>query len=154
MHPTYDPPPVSPEIVSEHILWLRRDTETTPMHVIKLVYLAHGWMLALHDVPLINEPVEAWRYGPVISSVYQRYKAYGGFPITSTSSDQSEKLDVRQEQIIKDTVEAYRSHGPWDLSEITHRKGSPWDTATRSFGLAGDIPDELIQRHYKRLAEA
>ncbi len=154
MQPPFDPAPVSPVIVSEQILWIRRDEETTPMHVLKLVYLAHGWLLALHDVPLINEPVEAWRYGPVIPSVYYRYKDYGGFPILSTPKDQSEHLDDLQKKIIEDTVIAYKSHGPWDLSEITHRKGSPWDTVARNPGAGGIIPNRLIKRYYKKLAEA
>ena len=47
----------SPQLVVEQILWLRRDIESTPMHVLKLVYLCHGWMLGLNDSSLINEPV-------------------------------------------------------------------------------------------------
>ena len=36
------------------------------MHAIKLVYLCHGWMLGIYGRSLIGEPVEAWRYGPVV----------------------------------------------------------------------------------------
>jgi len=36
----------------------------TPMQLIKLVYIAHGWTLGLYDQPLIGEQVEAWTYGP------------------------------------------------------------------------------------------
>ena len=43
--------PISPQVVADHILWLRKakDEVTTPMHVIKLVYIAHGWMLGLFN---------------------------------------------------------------------------------------------------------
>ena len=63
---------VSPILVAEQILWLRREIDTTPMHVIKLVYLAHGWMLGFTSRALINEAVEAWTYGPVVPSTYYR----------------------------------------------------------------------------------
>ena len=31
----------------------------TPMQVLKLVYISHGWMLGLHQRPLFEEDVEA-----------------------------------------------------------------------------------------------
>ena len=40
--------------VAEQILWLRKVQPTTPMHVIKLVYLCHGWMLGNFDRGLIK----------------------------------------------------------------------------------------------------
>ena len=57
---------VSATIVADHLLWLRKDIETTVMHILKLTYLAHGWMLGFHKRPLIKEPIEALIYGPVI----------------------------------------------------------------------------------------
>ena len=69
---------VSSILVADQILWLRREIESTPMHMIKLVYLSHGWMLGLRERSLINEAVEAWRYGPVVPSVYHRFKSFVG----------------------------------------------------------------------------
>ena len=40
------------------------------MTLLKFVYIAHGWTLALLDRPLITDLAEAWRYGPVVPSVY------------------------------------------------------------------------------------
>lgn len=53
----------------------------TPMQLIKLVYLAHCWMLALYSRPLIEEPIEAWKYGPVIPVLYHDIKHYGSNPV-------------------------------------------------------------------------
>jgi len=58
--------PLDPIIVSNYILWKRRERDTTNLDVIKLVYLSHGWYLGIYGVPLIAEPIEAWPYGPVI----------------------------------------------------------------------------------------
>ncbi|RYE90398.1 MAG: DUF4065 domain-containing protein [Cytophagaceae bacterium] len=56
--------------------------EVTPMKLLKLVYISHGWSLALLNEPLINEAVEAWTYGPVIPSLYQELKEYGRERVT------------------------------------------------------------------------
>src|SRR5258708_4237314 len=53
-----------------------------PLKLQKLVYFAHGWHLAVTGKPLIDEYVEAWPYGPVIPSLYHRFKSYGADPIT------------------------------------------------------------------------
>ena len=62
--------------VAEQVLWLREGQETTPMHVIKPTYLCHGWMPGIHARSLLSEPVEARRYGPVVPSIYHRYKSF------------------------------------------------------------------------------
>jgi uncharacterized phage-associated protein len=38
----------------------------TPLQLMKLVYIAHGWMLGIHQRPLIKDHIEAWKLGPVI----------------------------------------------------------------------------------------
>lgn len=39
-----------------------RGIAINPMKLNKLVYLAHGWHLALYDLSLIDEMVEAWTF--------------------------------------------------------------------------------------------
>ena len=53
----------------------------TPMKLIKMVYITHGWFMARYgaDKPLIKEPIEAWKYGPVIQILHKKYKIYETF---------------------------------------------------------------------------
>ena len=53
-----------------------------PLQIMKLVYLAHGWMLALYADPLVEDTFEAWRYGPVVDALYQAMKGYRADPVT------------------------------------------------------------------------
>src|SRR4051794_28085835 len=55
--------------------------DLTPMKVLKLVYIAHGWVLSSADAPLISESVQAWKFGPVIPSLYHYFKRYGASPV-------------------------------------------------------------------------
>ena len=34
----------------------------TPMQLLKLVYITHGWHMAVNTDPLFEEPVEAWKH--------------------------------------------------------------------------------------------
>lgn len=147
--------PVQSRKVAEQVLWLRDGQETTPMHVIKLGYLCHGWMLGIHARSLLSEPVEAWRYGPVVPSIYHRYKSFRANAIDAELIDRSSDFDDDQKRIISDVVEAYRHYEAWMLSSITHQRGTPWDEIYRQgLGEGAIIPNKLIQRHYEQLARA
>ena len=53
-----------------------KDPTMTPMKLIKLVYIAHGWNLGLTGKPLVSEDAEAWKYGPVFPSLYNKYRGF------------------------------------------------------------------------------
>ena len=142
-----------PRLAAEQILWLRRGTETTPMHVLKLVYISHGWTLGLYGRSLINEPAEAWRYGPVVPSVYHRYKSFRGDPITTEPVDRSDEFDDEQRDVIEQVHEVYGDFTALQLSALTHKPGTPWDVTYREYGAGVIIPNELIRDYYRRLAE-
>lgn len=59
----------------------------TPMKLLKLVYIAHGWHRGYFSENLINDAVQAWRYGPVIPDLYRKVKGYGRRDIDSQSRD-------------------------------------------------------------------
>lgn len=45
----------------------------------KLVYYAQAWFVSIYPdkEPLFDEPIEAWSHGPVVRSVYNRFRKYG-----------------------------------------------------------------------------
>lgn len=143
----------SPLLVAEQILWLRREMNTTPMHVLKLVYLSHGWTLGLSGKPLINEPVQAWTYGPVIPSVYYEYRHYGRSPIKDPIIDRSEYFSETQRGIIDAVTDLYKDATAVELSNITHKPGSPWHRIYSTGSVGVLIPDAMIEKYYRQLAE-
>ena len=52
--------------------------DITPMQVVKLAYYCHAWMLGLYHRPLLEQPIEAWRYGLVVPEIYRSLRRYGG----------------------------------------------------------------------------
>ena len=57
--------------VADGFLELSRERHRalTPMQLLKLVYIAHGWRLGLYGKPLIRDEIQAWQYGSYYSSL-------------------------------------------------------------------------------------
>ena len=108
-------------------------TPPTPMQLLKLVYIAHGWNLAINDRPLINDRVEAWRYGPVIPKIYQDLKQWGNTPVTWQRSVRNAALDlrwqVRSQSLYRQEVNFLGilvGQEPNDDGELSFRLYGPW----------------------------
>ena len=124
------------------------------MHILKLVYLAHGWMLGIKQEPLIFEAVEAWMYGPVIPSLYHRYKAFGGGDIEMEIVDRSEEFSKKQIDITNAVIGAYEEYTALQLSDITHRHPEAPNVSPKASELEA-LTSCLLDRHieiYDRVA--
>lgn len=154
----------SPISIANYFIQKSFDTgvEITPMKVLKLVYIAHGWNLGLNGTPLINEAVQAWKYGPVVESIYKEFRTYGSSQITTLGtyfaiesfSDITPVLTDNNNSILLDKVwEVYKNYNGLQLSALTHQPGTPWDivwnkmNANRATALI--ISNEIIKAHYK-----
>lgn len=154
--------------IANELLWRSAaDGRTmTPMQLVKLVYIAHGWSLAILERPLISDGVEAWQYGPVVPGVYYTFKEFGGSPIsrTATSRDSESGAETvprigsgsveqsEDKELLNKVWQAYRGYDGIALSKMTHEKGTPWDTVTNGgddIDYHKPIPDGLIQSHYQ-----
>lgn len=51
----------------------------------KLLHFAHGLLRARHDRPLVDEPFQVWKYGPVPESLYHELKPFGASPVLPKS---------------------------------------------------------------------
>ncbi len=140
----------------------------TPLKIQKLVYIAHGWHMALHGVenPLVDdEYAEAWEYGPVFSSLYHEFKYRGRLPILELATEIDDDLEFTPPKIPKsdksttgllDRIwEIYGGRTGIELSEMCHQEGSPWDKARKnSQGRRNaHISDEEIAAHYREKLE-
>ena len=139
----------------------------TPMQVLKLVYIAHGWHLAIFRKPLIRDAIEAWEYGPVIPKLYHAIKKYGSRPVTGPvtvfdpdADDFETKVEAEftdQEKALMDRVlELYGELKAFQLSALTHKAGTPWHQMKTdpSAGVTGvQIPNNLIEGHFEELGK-
>lgn len=132
--------------------------QLTIMQLLKLVYIGHGWSLALLNRPLVNEPPEAWQHGPVFPSIYREFRRFGAQPITMGAVGPlgvpiSANLSDPQRSVIRSVVSSYGDMHAFALSRITHEPETPWSRVYQDGqGSSKEIPDELIAQHYRGLA--
>ncbi len=139
--------------------------EITPMKVLKLVYIAHGWHLGITQKPLINEQTEAWKYGPVVPSVYGTFKIFGKSDINKVIMSSLEvKQDFKEIQqneeisaFLDKIWEVYKDYTGGDLSNLTHQSNTPWDVTWNknngSLKQGAIIPNKVIQEYYENKAK-
>lgn len=126
------------------------------MKLQKLVYYAHGWHLALTEKPLLNEHVEAWRFGPVIPSLYKYFKHFGSSPVRiwSGRTDSLKDFEGNNAEIARQIVDkvygAYSRYSAIKLSNMTHAAGTPWSKLYKENVRNVDIPDEEIKSYFER----
>lgn len=126
----------------------------TPMQLLKLVYIAHGWMLGLYGRPLIGDDVEAWQYGPVIPRLYASIRHYRSNPVTNLIRGRhSDNLDDMETDIVDQVYNLYGAKSGPALSRLTHQPGSPWHSVYRHGYNGIVIPMDLIEDHYAELAK-
>ena len=128
----------------------RKYSGITPLKLIKMVYIAHGWMLALYDEPLIADDIEAWKYGPVVHPLYQKIKKFKDRQITELPDDDNAELSEAQKSILAQTYEKYHHLPATQLIALTHNDGTPW-AQIYSGKLYQVIPNNVIKEYYKNL---
>ena len=124
--------------------------DKTQLQLLKLVFLAHGWMLGIHGKPLISQTIRAWRHGPVVSELYDAIKHNGSRPVTALIKGHEDvDLDDKAGSLLEQVFQEYGTLHGFELSDITHRPGSPW-FETRMRRLGSVIPDDLMREFFSQ----
>lgn len=127
------------------------------MKLQKLLYLAQGIHLAFkNDTPLFEDQIEAWKYGPVVPSVYHKFKIYfsGDIPANHPFAGDSITLDADQLKIIRRVVDLYGGLTAISLSNFTHLPDGPWfPVYTDPTNFSAEITTSSISTYFKSWIE-
>ncbi|MDO4928621.1 MAG: DUF4065 domain-containing protein [Corynebacterium sp.] len=88
------------------------------MKFYKLCYFSQGWSLAWTGRPLFDEPLEAWRKGPVPRTLWQSES----YTFSQVAGGDSASLTARAREIIYRVVEFYKNYDSTKLSYMSHKK--------------------------------
>lgn len=123
----------------------------------KLAYYVQGWHLAVFGDTAFNDEIEAWQYGPVVPSLYHRFKYLSGVSIPEEhqyANANYEDLTPEQIHLIDQIVDAYGSNSAGKLVELTHKKGTPWANVYQPNHAGITIPVDLIESYFKQFRSA
>jgi uncharacterized phage-associated protein len=141
--------------IADEVLRLAKKAgqELTPLQLMKLVYISHGWSLAVRGVDLFPDRIEAWKYGPVIPDLYQATKLFGRnqIPMSAIDDAKPHTVDGATLEFLKDVFSKYGGLSGIQLSNLTHKSGTPWSQVYDNGVYGIEIPDEIIKSHYLSL---
>lgn len=159
-----------PEAVANRFLELAGDEGLTQLQIQKLVYIAHGWTLAVCDEPLTSELPQAWDRGPVYPELRSRLAYAGSNKITKMIQEHDNNpfiflqdqnrgqeyhadLNNVEKSIIEQVWQNYSGFDGFELSNLTHKVGTAWQITYSKYGRNIEIPNNLTKKHYKSLLE-
>ena len=128
----------------------------TNLKLQKLLYYAQGISLALYDTPLFYQDIEAWPHGPVVREVYEKYSDNKGNPINIVMDTNDESTIERLEQnnkynnILNLAYNNFAIYTAWQLRNMTHEDGTPWDITQKTKGLFKVIENQQIRDYFVR----
>lgn len=146
------------QATADYLIWLaaneNRDEPEylTPLQLQKLLFYVQGWSWAEFGRPFFSDEIQAWKAGPVVPSVYDRYKDQGrNLPIISESTPHIPELSDEERAHIHAVWDAYKNYSGIALSEISHREAAyresytPQDASGR---CKVRIDESLIRRDF------
>lgn len=135
--------------------------------LMKRVYIAYGFGLVMLEKSIIDnrfDSVEAWKYGPVIPSVYHSFKSHEKNPITNktVASRCNNNIDVEYftptiecndvKRVIEFVWNRYDGMSDRDIVELTHRDGTPWSACYQA-GANVEIPESFTKLYYEKIID-
>lgn len=146
----------------------KENVSLTQLGLMKRVYAAHGFSLALLNISILDrrfDEVKAWKYGPVIPSVYHSFKCYKDKPITHKTiivewdeKTQRENYvtpdlnDSRIRTIVEMVWDRYKNYSDSEMVNLMHKPGTPWALCYEE-GMNNDIPDSYTKLYYDKLVD-
>ncbi|UFU03421.1 SocA family protein [Ruania suaedae] len=125
------------------------------MKLQKLCYIAQGWSLALLEEAMFDEDFQAWKNGPVARHLFNHHRRQ--FGVASWPWGESANLTEMQSLVVDAVLHNYGALSGLQLSELTHRPGTPWSKTRLVAGVAdGQSCEEVIDKrqmegHFKEL---
>ncbi len=133
----------------------------THLKLEKLVYLCYADYLCKYDKKLYDDKIYSYKYGPVVKSVYDKYKglkeikdddedidATDIFEMPSKSRILFAKDGIDKIKSIDETLEKYSQYSALELVELTHNESTPWYVSGEGKFIDKIITDDIIKEYH------
>ena len=136
--------------ISEYIIYYIQSSGgiISPLKLQKILYFVQADFLVSTGKPCFSDEIFAYDYGPVIPSVYQKYKIYGGGFIPCRYSD-SFIITKADKERIDEMVNLCQPYSATELTAIIHQQ-APWKNNYHSESHAV-IPKAEIEEYFRSI---
>ena len=125
--------------------------DMTHLKIQKLLYYCQGYSLGLYGEPLFVESIEAWNHGPVVVSIYNRFRPLCSSCIPFEGTEEPQ-IDDRAKKIAQLVMHDKGRFSAWALRDMTHEE-TPWSYTYKEIGRNGTITRDIIQKFFTSLFE-
>lgn len=126
--------------------------ELTQMKAMKLLYYIQAASLAIIGKRMFDEDIIAWKYGPVVEKVHDRYRGKRGIVGEINNEDVKDYTELEKNKEVSDILNSiydiYGHSSAYDLMRQTHRE-KPWQETRQS----EVISDKVIKDYYSGVFE-
>ena len=116
----------------------------------KLLYFAQGFYLSQHDEPLFDSDLDAWKFGPVNSSIWGRFREFGYHSLTLSDNDRNNLLSNEKKTFLAVILSSFFVLGEAQLIDMSHTDYT-WEKNYVA-GLNNVIDKELIKEYFSNFA--
>lgn len=122
--------------------------QITNLSLQKIIYFCHMIYLGRNNgEPLVEEDFQAWMYGPVLPTLYEKLKIFGAQPIKNRFYRVNEIDDQSINSFLEEIAGALLKREAWELVTLTHSKTGAWAKNYVS-GFNKKISNEDILEEY------
>jgi uncharacterized phage-associated protein len=110
----------------------------------KLVYYAQGLYLVEKELPLFEDKIIAWQYGPVVSNLYHKFKHYGAGGIPADRNFNQSSIDKDTKEFLDGIFDFFGQYSAIRLMQLAHA-----DQCYIDAGINNEITHEAMREDLK-----
>jgi uncharacterized phage-associated protein len=119
--------------------------DVTNLKLQKLLYYMQGFHLAVFNEPLFDDEIEAWMYGPVVPTIYEKYKQFRNSAIELPEETETITLTSDEEDLFEQVYKLYSPFSAYRLMDMTHNE-APWSSV--NVGHGNIISKESMREYF------
>lgn len=140
--------------ISKFIICLAQNNgdTITNLKLQKLLYYAQAWYLVNNgNKKLFEDDIIAWQYGPVVVSVYEKYKEFGRRPIDIDCNIETDFGNIPDciKKYLAEFCEVFLHFSATELVGMTHQE-KPWQEAI-SNGIGTPVNTDTMYKFYTEM---
>ena len=96
----------------------------TNLQLQKILFFIQKAWLEKYKFPAFSEPIQAWKFGPVVPTVYYMFCGNGAMAIMQRFDGLDSNF--QNDKMLNEIIEQKRTLNPWELVNETHAPEGAW----------------------------